>query len=140
MTAYDGGVTVQRYAPCPRRVRALSALVGDTEPVPGSSDAEFRVVRCRAHLSFATESDGGLRQPLTLPTQSIVFKFVDGEIAGRGAVAIVESADTQSVSGGSVIDADVTFPDAPPREKFQDREFTLWAGRDLGTAIITEVW
>jgi len=104
-----------------------------------SRSTEFRVVRCRGRLSFATESDGGLEQPLTVPTQSIVFKFVDGELAGSGVVAIVQSPDIESISAGAVVDADITFPDAPDGQDFRDRTFKLWIGRDIGTALITAV-
>lgn len=104
-----------------------------------SRSTDFRVVRSRARLSFDAESNGGLHQPLALPTQSIVFKFVDGELADSGVVAIVASAGLDSVSAGSVIDAEVTFPDAPPEENFRDRAFRLWIGRDIGSAVITAV-
>lgn len=36
---------------------------------------------------------------------------------------------------GSVVDAVVTFPDAPRGEGFHDRTFTLWIGRDIGKGI-----
>src|SRR5438132_3925289 len=103
----------------------------------GSSD--FLVIRCRARLSFAADAEGGLHQPLALPTQSIVFKFVDGESAGAGVVAIMECAEQASVTAGSSVDAVVTFPDAPSGEDFHDRSFALWLGRDIGTALIMAV-
>lgn len=111
-------------------------------PSRGSSvsrSTDFRVVRGHAHLSFAAEGDGGLCQPLALPTQSIVFKFDDGKHAGSGVVAIVGAAGVDSVSAGSVLDAEVTFPDAPAGEEFRDRAFRLWIGRDIGSAVITAV-
>ena len=85
------------------------------------------------------ESDGGLRQPLNLPTQSIVFKFVDREHVGSGVVAIVASTELDSVWAGRVIEADVTFPDAPPGVELRGRPFQLWLGRDIGNALITSV-
>jgi hypothetical protein len=101
-----------------------------------SDPTEFHVMKCRSYMSFYSESDGGLHQPLTLPTQSIVFKFDDGEWAGSGLVAIVAAKGIASVSAGSAIDADVTFPDFPVGEDLHDRAFTLWIGRSIGTARI----
>jgi hypothetical protein len=56
------------------------------------SDGGFRIITARAQLIL---EGGGLPRPLALPTQSLVFRFVDGPLAGVGVVAVVVSPDSQ---------------------------------------------
>jgi hypothetical protein len=112
--------------------RSLKYLMSEPNP-------ERRVVRCRARLELQPTDDGGIRQPLTLPTQSIVFKFTDGPLKGAGTLAIIAVPGSEQLSAGTEIDADVIFPDAPPDEDFRSRRFSLWTGREVGTATVAEI-
>ncbi|HEY7859657.1 MAG TPA: hypothetical protein VIC82_14260 [Candidatus Nanopelagicales bacterium] len=103
-----------------------------------TGDGRLRVVRCRVRVVMHPESSGGLTHSLALPTQSIVFKFDDGALAGSSVVAIVQSDEVEVLTAGTEADAVVTFPDAPPGEGFNERPFTLWLGREVGTAFTTD--
>jgi hypothetical protein len=87
----------------------------------------------------AASGEGGLGQPLLLPTPSLVFRFVDGELSGAGTVGVIEATEVKQLDPGVSLRAHVVFPDAPPEEEFAEREFELWQGRVVGRARVVEV-
>jgi len=102
-------------------------------------DHRFRVVEGIADLVLTATEDGGLERPLTGPSggiPSIVFRFVDGNVAGDGTVAVVEAAQ---IEPGTSFRARVVFPDAPPDEDFTDRRFELWLGHPVGSAVMVAI-
>jgi hypothetical protein len=99
----------------------------------------FRVVEGVADLMLAASEVGGLPRPLTGPTgeiPSIVFRFVDGDAAGDGTVAIIHATE---IVPGTTIQARVVFPDAPPDENFTGRRFELWLGHPVGSAVMLSI-
>jgi hypothetical protein len=101
--------------------------------------SRLRCVKVVANLDLLESAAGGLSQPITLPTPSIVFRFVDGDVAGAGTVGVIEAEDRQKLEAGSSFPATVMFPDAPPGEEFAARRFELWHGRVVGEARVVEV-
>jgi hypothetical protein len=99
----------------------------------------FRSVTVRAELRLVAADEGGLREPLQVPTQSLVFRFVDGAHKGEGVVAVVSVARGVELAAGTVADARITFPDAPPDEMFSGRRFELWLGSVVGSATVKEI-
>jgi hypothetical protein len=99
----------------------------------------FRVVAAAVRLVLADQSEGGITQSIQLPTQSIVFKFLDGGLVGAGLIAVIDVPGRTEVHAGMAADAEVVFPDAPASEEFASRTFELWAGRRIGTASIVAV-
>jgi hypothetical protein len=102
------------------------------------TDHRFLVVERIADLVLTATEDGGLERPLTGPTggSRIVFRFVDGKVAGDGTVAVVEAAQLEP---GTSFRARVVFPDAPPDEDFTDRRFELWLGHPVGSAVMVAI-
>ena len=101
--------------------------------------ASRRFVKVLADLTLLETAAGGLSQPLDLPTPSLVFRFVDGGLAGAGTVGVIEAEGRPTLQPGSAFRAVVRFPDAPPGEEFAARRFELWQGRVVGEAHIVEI-
>jgi hypothetical protein len=101
--------------------------------------SRFRSVKVLADLTLLETAAGGLSQPLDLPTPSLVFRFVDGDLAGAGTVGVIEAEGRPRLEPGSVFRASVQFPDAPPNEEFAARRFELWQGHVVGEARVVEV-
>jgi hypothetical protein len=99
----------------------------------------FRFVKVLADLTLLETAAGGLSQPLDLPTPSLVFRFVDGDLAGAGTVGVIEAGGRPRLEPGAAFQASVLFPDAPPSEEFAARRFELWQGRVVGEARVVEI-
>jgi hypothetical protein len=74
----------------------------------------LRSVTVRAELRLVPIDEGGLPQPLEAPTPSLVFRFVDSDETEAGLIAIVDVPGSGTIAAGTVTEARVTFPDAPP--------------------------
>lgn len=80
-------------------------------------------------------ADGGLRQPMKLPTPSLVFRILDAdEIVGY--TATIEHNELTALIPGSRIRARAVFIGVPAKEVWVARKFALWHGRDIGTALV----
>lgn len=82
---------------------------------------------------------GGLPRPLALPTQSLVFRFVDGPLAGIGVVAVVDVPGEPEIGPDTAMLVEVVFPDAPADEDFLGRRFEVWLGHPVGHAEIVAI-
>jgi hypothetical protein len=98
-----------------------------------------RVVTATAVLRLAASESGGLPHPLQVPTQSVVFRFMEGALAGQGIVAIVDLVGDTELQPGTTTSVRVILPDAPHDTEFADQSFELWLGHSLGTAEIIAV-
>lgn len=90
-------------------------------------------------MSLAPSHEGGLPEPLALPTQSLLFRFTDGLDVGAGIVAIVDAQDAELIAPGESREVAVVFPDAPREIEFDGRRFELWLGRSVGEAEMLSV-
>jgi hypothetical protein len=69
----------------------------------------------------------------------LVFRFVDGPLAGLGVVAVVDAPAQSEMGPDTAVVAEVVFPDAPPDEDFLGRRFEVWLGHPVGCAEIVAI-
>lgn len=98
-------------------------------------------VRALCTIRISTVDEGGLRQPLALPTRSLVFRLTDGPEAGAGLDGLIAAGDSEeSLVAGSVLTTNVTFPIARVGvDVRQGQRFLLWMGRVVGEAVVDQI-
>jgi len=96
-------------------------------------------VDVEAAITMRPSTEGGLKQPLALPSPSLVFRVPDSDpVLGYTAV-IQDSPDLNQLVPGSGSRAHVVFIGVPRHEVSTGRMFALWHGRDVGSATIVKV-
>lgn len=101
-------------------------------------DPDAPHITAEAKLSLARSENGGLKQPMQLPTSSLVFRVPDSEPV-LGYTPVIEAEGLTSLVPGSAMRAMVRFVGVPAREVWDGRRFLLWHGRDVGTATVEKL-
>lgn len=97
-------------------------------------------IETTARIELAPTAKGGLKEPLAIPSQSLVFRDLEAEgDLPTGYVAVIKSLDVEQLEPGSSVICDVTFIGVPAEKVWAGREFALWAGHDLGSATVIEL-
>jgi hypothetical protein len=98
-------------------------------------DRDAPPIDAEVDLVLSTTADGRLRQPLQLPTPSLVFRIQEkAEIVGF--TGIIEHATTAALTPGAELRVRVRFVGAPASELSVGRTFAVWHGRDVGIASV----
>lgn len=89
-------------------------------------------------LELLAADDGGLRQSIKLPTPSLVFRDLDVEVI-LGYTAKIEHDQLRELAPGTAARARAVFIGVPATKVWVGRKFALWAGRDVGTALVLAI-
>jgi hypothetical protein len=98
-------------------------------------DASAPPVTANVDVVMLPTVDGGLKQPLQLPSPSLVFRIPEQEKV-VGYTVMLEHDTAASVEPGGALSARARFVGVPSDEVWIGRTFALWHGRDVGTATV----
>jgi len=91
-------------------------------------------VSAHCKITIADTSEGGLRDPLRLPTRSLVFLIREG--SGLDGV-ISATDDVAALVPGLTFHTQVDFPLARVgTDVSTGQQFDLWMGRVVGNAVV----
>lgn len=102
-------------------------------------DPDVPPIDAEVEITMLSTSDGGLKQPLDLPSPSLLFR-VPGSHPVKGFTAVVESSPTvDRLIPGSAVRVLVRFVGVPQAEVSEATVFALWHGRDVGSARVVRL-
>jgi hypothetical protein len=102
-------------------------------------DPDAPAIDAELSIDMLSPSEGGLKQPLDLPSPSLLFRVPKSDPV-KGYTAVVESSQKlDRLVPGSAVQALVTFIGVPKAKVWEGRIFALWHGRDVGTARIVKL-
>lgn len=100
-------------------------------------DPDAPPIKTTAELALFPTKEGGLRQPINVPTPSVVFRRLDrDEIVGY--TGVIESG-ADRLNPGATFVAEVVFVGVPGDQVAKGKEFALWHARDIGRARVLSI-